>query len=127
MRGRLREADRRRRQGARGQHAVVGIVRSSAARNIAIGVLPPRVKARVSVEQASTFGWERYARRNIGMTYIWRFGAAQRTAEEVRVHSRSCSGRGQGRNHESRRAIRHARQSVSGIPVRKVLVARFGS
>jgi transketolase len=30
-------------------------------------VLPPEVKARVSVEQASTFGWERYARRNIGM------------------------------------------------------------
>jgi transketolase len=25
------------------------------------------VKARVSVEQASTFGWERYSRRNIGM------------------------------------------------------------
>jgi transketolase len=30
-------------------------------------VLPPDVKARVSVEQASTFGWERYASRNIGM------------------------------------------------------------
>ena len=30
-------------------------------------VLPPSVKARVSVEQASTFGWSRYASRNIGM------------------------------------------------------------
>ncbi len=30
-------------------------------------VLPPGVKARVSVEQASTFGWERYAGRSIGM------------------------------------------------------------
>jgi len=30
-------------------------------------VLPPPVKARVSVEQASTFGWERYAGRSIGM------------------------------------------------------------
>jgi transketolase len=30
-------------------------------------VLPPGVKARVSVEQASTFGWERYACRSIGM------------------------------------------------------------
>jgi transketolase len=30
-------------------------------------VLPPRVKARVSVEQASTFGWDRYASRRIGM------------------------------------------------------------
>jgi len=30
-------------------------------------VLPPGVKARVSVEQASTFGWDRYASRRIGM------------------------------------------------------------
>jgi transketolase len=30
-------------------------------------VLPPSVHARVSVEQASVFGWDRYARRRIGM------------------------------------------------------------
>jgi transketolase len=36
-------------------------------------VLPPSVKARVSVEQASTLGWERYASRAIGMTT---FGAS---------------------------------------------------
>ena len=30
-------------------------------------VLPPNVKARVSVEQASTLGWDRYASRRIGM------------------------------------------------------------
>jgi transketolase len=36
-------------------------------------VLPPSVKARVSVEQASTMGWNRYAARNIGMTT---FGAS---------------------------------------------------
>jgi transketolase len=39
-------------------------------------VLPPSVKARVAVEQASTFGWERYvgsAGRVIGMTT---FGAS---------------------------------------------------
>jgi transketolase len=30
-------------------------------------VLPPSVKARVSVEQSSTFGWDRYASRAIGM------------------------------------------------------------
>jgi transketolase len=30
-------------------------------------VLPPRVQARVSVEQGSVFGWDRYARRRIGM------------------------------------------------------------
>ena len=36
-------------------------------------VLPPKVKARVSVEQASTIGWQRYAGRNIGMVT---FGAS---------------------------------------------------
>jgi len=39
-------------------------------------VLPPAVKARVAVEQASTFGWERYvgsSGRVIGMTT---FGAS---------------------------------------------------
>jgi transketolase len=39
-------------------------------------VLPPSVKARVAVEQASTFGWERYvgsSGRVIGMTT---FGAS---------------------------------------------------
>jgi transketolase len=36
-------------------------------------VLPPAVKARVSVEQASTLGWERYAGHAIGMTT---FGAS---------------------------------------------------
>ncbi len=30
-------------------------------------VLPSSVQARVSVEQASAFGWDRYARRRIGM------------------------------------------------------------
>ena len=30
-------------------------------------VLPHDVRARVSVEQASVFGWDRYARRRIGM------------------------------------------------------------
>jgi transketolase len=30
-------------------------------------VLPPSVKARVSVEQASTFGWDRYAGGHVGM------------------------------------------------------------
>ncbi len=36
-------------------------------------VLPPSVKARVSVEQGSTMGWNRYANRAIGMTT---FGAS---------------------------------------------------
>ena len=53
-------------QGARGQHAILGAVRTAVLR-ISEPVLPPRVKARVSVEQASMFGWDRYARRRIGM------------------------------------------------------------
>ena len=36
-------------------------------------VLPPSVTARVSVEQASTFGWQRYAGGSVGMTT---FGAS---------------------------------------------------
>jgi len=36
-------------------------------------VLPPAITARVSVEQASTMGWSRYAHANIGMTT---FGAS---------------------------------------------------
>jgi len=36
-------------------------------------VLPPGVKARVSAEQASTFGWDRYSGRTIG---ICTFGAS---------------------------------------------------
>jgi transketolase len=36
-------------------------------------VLPPSIQARVSVEQASTMGWNRYARSNVGMTT---FGAS---------------------------------------------------
>ncbi len=36
-------------------------------RNIATAFCRPACKARVSVEQASTFGWDRYAGRRIGM------------------------------------------------------------
>ncbi len=49
-------------------------------------VLPPDVTARVSVEQASTFGWDRYAHRTDRHAHFRRFGAAEGIAEEVRVH-----------------------------------------
>ena len=51
-------------------------------------VLPPAVTARVSVEQASTFGWERYvgATRSRHRHDVLRgVGAAEGTAEEVRL------------------------------------------
>ena len=39
-------------------------------------VLPPGVKARVSVEQASTFGWERYVGTEGRMIGMKTFGAS---------------------------------------------------
>ena len=70
-------------------------------------VLPPAVTARVSVEQASTFGWERY----VGTTGphdrhadLRGLGAAQGPAEEVRLRPRERGGRGEGAaRHGSRR------------------------
>ena len=50
-------------------------------------VLPASVTARVSVEMAATFGWDRYVGpkgKMIGMHTFRRFGAAQGRAEEVR-------------------------------------------
>ena len=46
-------------QSPRGEHAVVGTVRRPG-RGLPRQVLPPDVTARVSVEQASTFGWAQY-------------------------------------------------------------------
>ena len=39
-------------------------------------VLPPEIKARVSVEQASTFGWSRYVGPTGKMIGMHRFGAS---------------------------------------------------
>jgi len=39
-------------------------------------VLPPSAKARVSVEQASTFGWERFVGRHGAMIGMHTFGAS---------------------------------------------------
>jgi transketolase len=39
-------------------------------------VLPPRVTARVAVEQASTFGWERYVGQNGRVVGMHTFGAS---------------------------------------------------
>src|SRR5256885_1346525 len=40
------------------------------------GVLPPAVKARVAVEQASTFGWERYVGSSGHVIGMRTFGAS---------------------------------------------------
>ena len=39
-------------------------------------VLPPRVKARVAIEQASTFGWERYVGTEGRVIGMKTFGAS---------------------------------------------------
>ena len=62
-------------------------------------VLPPAVKARVSVEQASTFGWERYVglrRPKHRHEDLRRLGAPEGPAEEVRLRPRDRRGRRQG-------------------------------
>ena len=55
-----RPAGCRRRQAACRQHAVLGAVRG-AGRAYRDSVLPPSVTARVTVEEASPIGWQRYA------------------------------------------------------------------
>jgi len=40
------------------------------------GVLPPNVKARIAVEQASSFGWERYVGAGGKLTCMKTFGAS---------------------------------------------------
>ena len=62
-------------------------------------VLPPDVKARVAVEQASTLGWERYVGREGPRhrhAHLWRLGAAQGTPEKVQLRARPCGGRRKG-------------------------------
>jgi transketolase len=41
-----------------------------------LSVLPPNVKARIAVEQASSFGWERYVGTNGHLTCMKTFGAS---------------------------------------------------
>ena len=67
-------------------------------------VLPPDVKARVAIEQASTFGWERYvgeARSGHRDANVRCVGAAEGAAEEVRLRARRCGG-GRAGAHRSR-------------------------
>jgi transketolase len=58
-------------------------------------VLPPNVKARVAVEQASTLGWERYVGSSghvIGMTTFGASAPPEGTSEEVRIRARPGRG-----------------------------------
>jgi len=54
-------------------------------------VLPPAVRARVSVEQASVFGWDRYARRRIGMHTFGASAPLKELQKKIRLHPRRCS------------------------------------
>ncbi len=60
LRRRLRGAEGRGHRGPRRQHAVLGAVRAAGRRPTATRSCRPRSRARVSVEQASTLGWDRW-------------------------------------------------------------------
>ena len=101
-------------------------------------VLPPEVTARIAIEQASTFGWERYV--GIGRPHhrhgdVRGVGAAQGTPEEVRLragqgsavrqgiagpvvsHERRQSGRPERERSQLRRAVRNwSELSAGGYP-----------
>ena len=54
-------------------------------------VLPPAVRARVSVEAAATLGWERWTTDDgdqVGMTDLRRLGAAAGALRALRLHRR---------------------------------------
>ena len=73
-------------------------------------VLPPAVTARVSVEEASTLGWDRYVGSDgatIGMHTFGTLGAAEGRADQVRLHPR------QGGRGGAREAARHERPTAA--------------
>ena len=71
-------------------------------------VLPPEVTARVSVEQASTFGWATYVGAH-GTQHRHAFlrcvGAAEGFGEEVRLYAGACRGGRQGATGAASRAV----------------------
>ena len=83
-------------------------------------VLPPEIKARVSVEAGSVIGWDRYVgmqRRQDRHAHFRLVGPDQRSADEIRLHAGEGTCRGQGadreipggRRHESAEAARSMR------------------
>ena len=66
-------------------------------------VIPPAVKARVAVEQAARFGWQRYAssRRDYWHENIWSQRAAERADQEVLVSPSTSGERPPKRSKES--------------------------
>ena len=66
-------------------------------------MLPATVRARVSVEEAATFGWERYVGLDGQMVGMHTFGASaplKELREEVRVHAGRRGRRGPGPGRE---------------------------
>ena len=62
--------------GEGGQYAFMGIVRRPGSGLSGIRCLPPQVKARVSVEEASDFGWSKYTGSDGHNICIESFGAS---------------------------------------------------
>jgi len=59
-------------------------------------VLPPGVKARVTVEQASAFGWERYVGESGRIIGMKTFGTSATLKELLRLPAGQGRGRRQG-------------------------------
>ena len=88
-------------------------------------VLPPAVKARVSVEAGSVIGWDRYVGPSGAQNrhaYLRRVGADQGRDEEIRLHAGGGARRGEDsssawprrRRHESAETARSAAASRPG-------------
>ena len=82
-------------------------------------VLPPSVRARVSVEAAATFGWTRWTTDDgdqIGMTSFGASGAAEGPVRALRLHAgeRGRPGTGGRRAPGSEEHERRQRRSTSG-------------
>ena len=89
LRERLRAADKQKASKPAWSACRRGICSSSTGRSYKTKCCRREVKARVSVEQASTFGWSRYVGPTgivIGMHTLRRLRADQRFAEEVWIH-----------------------------------------
>jgi membrane protein DedA with SNARE-associated domain/transketolase C-terminal domain/subunit len=91
-------------------------------------VLPPNVKARVAVEQASTLGWERYVGSSghvIGMTTFGASAPPEGTSEEVRIRARPGRGHREGATGQTVSTRVPAASSTPGPTVLRVWVRGF--
>ena len=79
-------------------------------------MLPPDVTARVSVEQASTFGWAKYVGttgHSIGMHTFGASAPLKDLTEEVRLHAWNMSWRQRGASANALRCQRRLTMTIN--------------